>query len=67
MSTSKFGFLCIILVFLATFHECVNQVDAAAPICKRQPNGYWCCNSTPKRCRGSKVECDIVCKLKRRL
>ncbi|CAF2071568.1 BnaCnng55330D [Brassica napus] len=65
MSTSKFAFFCIVLFFFATFHECVNKVDAAALTCTRLPNSNWCCNTTPRRCRGSKVECDAICKPKR--
>ncbi|CAF2272675.1 unnamed protein product [Brassica napus] len=38
MSTAKFAFFCIVLVFFATFHECVNKVDAAALKCSRLPN-----------------------------
>ncbi|WZZ25721.1 hypothetical protein YC2023_009122 [Brassica napus] len=41
-------------------YESVNKVDAAALTCTRLPNSNWCCNTTPRRCRGSKVECDAI-------
>ncbi|KAF8093216.1 hypothetical protein N665_0387s0005 [Sinapis alba] len=63
MSTSKFALFCIVLVFLGSFHESANlKVDARPPYCIIAPNSNWCCTLKPKGCRGSKVECDGICK-----
>ncbi|CAG7887578.1 unnamed protein product [Brassica rapa] len=58
MSISRFALFCIVLVFIGSFHE----VDARPPYCYRAKNSNWCCTLKPKGCRGSKVECDEICK-----
>ncbi|CDY67497.1 BnaCnng55320D [Brassica napus] len=70
MSTSRFAFFCIILVFLGSFHESAKfKVDAArAPYCYRGPKSDWCCITKPMdSCRGTRKECDANCNPKRRL
>ncbi|KAL0722352.1 hypothetical protein Bca4012_036951 [Brassica carinata] len=60
MSTNKFAIVCIVLVFLASFHECANLEKGSIPTCSKTPKNLWCCSSN-KSCRNTQAECQKFC------
>ncbi|KAL0796005.1 hypothetical protein Bca101_067382 [Brassica carinata] len=60
MSASKFAIFFIVLVCLASLHECANLEKKPKGTCSKTPKNVWCCSSTT-HCRSTKAECDKIC------
>ncbi|CAN7094113.1 unnamed protein product, partial [Brassica rapa subsp. narinosa] len=60
MSTSKFAIFCIVLVFLASCHECMSYIayiSGPKPTCSKTPKNVWCCSNN-SHCRATKALCE---------
>ncbi|CAN6975892.1 unnamed protein product [Brassica rapa subsp. trilocularis] len=62
MSTSKFAIFCIVLVFLASCHECIGADlnRGPKPTCSKTPKNVWCCSNN-SHCRETKALCEKIC------
>ncbi|KAF8087654.1 hypothetical protein N665_0573s0025 [Sinapis alba] len=63
MSISKFAIFFIVLVFLASYHECAivdKRPKGTKPTCSKTPKNGWCCSNN-SACRTTKALCEKVC------
>ncbi|WZZ16564.1 hypothetical protein YC2023_109653 [Brassica napus] len=60
MSASKFAIFYIVLVFLASCHECANLNRGPKPTCSKTPKNVWCCSNN-SHCRKTKALCEKIC------